>query len=416
MGGYSIALSGLVAQSEALNIVSNNLANLNTTGYKDSSASFQELVTQAMTSSSPNGAGVSSVMADPNFTQGSIQVTSGAYDAAIEGSGFFVVQNSQGQQMYTRAGDFSVNSSGSLVDANGDLVLGWTATNGTVSASGAPSAITIPAGAVIPPTPTTQFSVDTNLNAAATPTDAAGTFSTQVQVVDSLGETHDLTVTFTNTASNAWSYAVTVPGADLTGGTAGTPSSLTTGTLAFNTSGQLTSPASGSSGSVAVALTGLADGAADLNMNWNLYNPDNSPTLTQYAQTSAVSALNVDGTAAAQLTSVALADGGTLVAQYSNGQSQTVGQIALANIPNPDSLLNVGQNNFALGGTSGTPTIGGAGTGGLGDIKAGALEASNVDIATEFTRLMTYQQSYEANSRAITTIDQMQQDLMQMKA
>src|SRR5271165_2427249 len=243
MGNYSIALSGLSAEAQALNVVSDDLANLNTTGFKGSTASFQDLVTEAMQSSSPNGAGVSSVMAEKNFTQGTVQVTNGAYDAAIEGSGFFVVQNSQGEQLYTRAGNLNVNSSGNLVDSAGSEVLGWTATKGVVNPSGAVGPITIPVGLNTTPVASTQFTIAANLNAAALTTGPTSSFSTPVQVVDSLGETQTLTVTFTNTGPGAWSYNVTIPGADVSGGTAGTPSSLTTGNLAFNSSGVLTSPA-----------------------------------------------------------------------------------------------------------------------------------------------------------------------------
>jgi len=412
MGNFSIALSGLTAQAEALNIVSNNLANLNTTGYKGDSAFFQDLVTQAMSSSSPNGAGVSSVMAQRNFSQGSIQVTSRAFDAAIEGTGFFVVQNSAGQQLYTRAGNFSLDANGNLVDANGDSVLGWSTPDGQVNTTGAPGKLTIPSGSTVQPSPTTQFSIDANLNASASTTDATGTFSAPVTVVDSLGESHTLTVTFTKTDSNAWSYEVTAPGSDMSDGK---DASVAKGNLTFDSNGQLKTPASGSSGAVDVKLSGLADGASDLDMTWNLYDANNDSTMTQFATASAVSGTNVDGVAAAQLSQVSLADGGTLVAQFSNGKQQVIGQLALANIPNPDSLIAVGQNNYTVGGDTGTPTIGIPGTGGLGEVKASALESSNVDIATEFTKLMTYQRSYEANSRAITTLDQMAQDLMQMK-
>jgi flagellar hook protein FlgE len=265
----------------------------------------------------------------------------------------------------------------------------------------------------VKPSPTTQFSLDANLDASALTTGPTSTFSAPISVVDSLGATHTLTVTFTKTASNSWKYEVFVPGEDVTGGTAGTPKSLGTGTLTFDNKGQLTSPAAGAP--VAVNLAGLADGAADLSLKWNLYNPDTTSTLTQYAQSSATSGTTVDGTAAAELSMVSLGDGGTIVAQFSNGTQQVVGQIALASIPNPDSLISVGQNDYTLGAESGDPTIGAAGTGGRGQVKAGALESSNVDIATEFTHLMTYQRSYEANSRTITTIDQMLQDLMQMK-
>ena len=414
MGNFNIALSGLMAQSQALNIVSDNLANLNTTGFKGSSASFQDLVTEAFSATTPNGAGVSSVMAQKSFNQGSVQVTSGAFDAAIEGNGFFVVQNSAGQQFYTRAGNFTVDAKGNLITANGESVLGYAATNGVVNATGAPTAITVPAGSTVKPVPTTQFTLDANLNAAAPTTGAGSTFSTPITVVDSLGASHTLTITFTKTGSNAWGYEVFVPGEDVTGGTPGTPKSLGTGSLTFDANGQLTSPAAGSP--IAVALTGLADGASDLNLNWNAYNPDGSSALTQYSQTSAASGATVDGNAAAEMTMVSLGDGGTIVAQFANGKQQVIGQLALANIPNPQSLISDGNNDYSLGPDSGTPTLGAANTGGRGQIKAGALESSNVDIATQFTNLMTYQRSYEANSRTITTIDQMLQDLMQMKA
>lgn len=415
MGSFSIALSGLTAQGQALNIVSNNLANLNTTGFKGSAASFQDLVTHAINSSTPNGAGVGAVIGQRTFSQGAIQITTGAFDAAIEGNGFFVVQNANGQQFYTRAGNFTLDSSGNLVNADGDQVLGWTSANGTVNASGAPGKITVPSGSALQPSASTQFSLSANLNAAAVKTDATGTFAAPIQVVDSLGATHTLTVTFTKTDSNAWSYEVTAPGTEFTSGKAGTPTSLAKGNVTFDGNGQLKSPASGSAGSIDVKLTGLADGASDLAMKWNLYNPDGTPTLTQYAQTSAVSATNPDGIAAAQLSSVSLADGGMLVAQFSNGKQQIIGQIAVAGIPNPDSLIAVGQNNFMAGSDTGAAAIGAAGTGGRGQIKSSALEGSNVDIATEFTRLMTFQRSYQADSRAITTQDQMLQDLMQMK-
>jgi flagellar hook protein FlgE len=199
----------------------------------------------------------------------------------------------------------------------------------------------------------------------------------------------------------------------VTGGTAGTPSSLATGNLTFDSSGNLTSPAAPAT--VPVAIPGLSDGAAALNLTWNLDNTSGNPAITQYSQVSASSGTTVDGTAAAQLTQVGIANGGTIVAQFSNGTQQVVGQIAVAGIENPDSLVSTGQNEFSLSASSATPSIGAAGTGGRGQIEAGSLETSNVDIGTEFTRLMTYQNSYQADSKAITTIDQMQQALMQMK-
>jgi flagellar hook protein FlgE len=358
------------------------------------------------------------VNARRNFNQGNVQITSGAFDAAIEGNGFFIVQNSSGQQLYTRDGAFSVDASGNLVDSNGDQVLGWTTSNGVLNASGAPGAITIPTGSTVAPTATTQFSLNANLDATAQPTGASSTFSAPITIVDSLGAKHTLNVTFTNTGPGAWDYNVTIPAADMktppTGTPAPTTSSVAKGSLTFDSNGQLTSPSS-KNGAVTVKIPDLADGVPGFNINWNLYSSANSPTLTQYAQASALSSTSQDGVPAAQLTQVALGDGGTLIATFSDGTQQTMGQIALAGIANPESLIAVGQNNFALGGDSAAPAIGAAGTGGRGQIKAGALESSNVDIATEFTNLMTFQRSYQADSRAIQTQDQILADLMQIK-
>src|SRR5262249_46972693 len=161
-------------------------------------------------------------------------------------------------------------------------------------------------------------------------------------------------------------YEVFVPGEDVTGGTAGTPKSLGAGTLTFDNKGQLTAPAAGAP--IAVALTGLADGAADLNLNWNVYNADGTSTLTQYAQASAASGTSVDGNAAAALSMVSLGDGGTIVAEFANGKQQVIGQLAIASIPNPETLIRVGNNDYSLGPDTGTPTLGAANTGGRGQV------------------------------------------------
>jgi len=206
---------------------------------------------------------------------------------------------------------------------------------------------------------------------------------------------------------------VDIPGQDLASGTPGTPSSLATGSIAFDSNGNLTTPAA--PGQVPVAITGLADGASDINLNWNLYDKNNLPTITQFAQPSALSATSQNGVAAAEITQVSLSDGGAIVAHYSDGSQQTVGQIALATISNPESLISVGQNNFEIGADTSTPVVGAPGTGSRGTILGGALESSNVDIAQEFTSLIVYQQAYEANSKVISTQDQLTQVLLNIK-
>ena len=354
------------------------------------------------------GDGVGAANTVRNFTQGSIQTASGPLDAAIQGNGFFVTQDSSGATVYTRDGSFSLNASGQLVTTAGNLVQGWEAVNGVVNPSGTLTGITVPLLSSTPPSATQNMTLNANLNAAASSGD---TFSAPVQVVDSLGETHTLQVTFTNTGANAWSYNVFIPGQDLTGGKAGTQTSLAKGTLAFDSNGNLKTPAA--PGTVNITNgTALADGAATLNINWNLYDSNNNPTVTQYAQTSASSGTTQDGVQPATVTGVSMQNGGMIVANYSNGTTKTLAQVALAAISNPDSLIAIPNNGYTASSTTITPTSGAAGTSGRGNIMAQSLEASNVDMATEFTNLIVFQRGYEANSKVITTIDQMDQTLL----
>jgi flagellar hook protein FlgE len=416
MSSFSIALSGLSADSDALDVVGNNLANLNTTGYKDSTVSFYDLLQESVAGGSTQiGGGVSAPQTERLFTQGSIQSTGGNYDAAIQGNGFFVVQAPSGNTLYTRAGNFNPNSDGELVTATGQIVQGWTVQNGVLNTSAAISNITIPSNALQTPSATQDMSMSLNLNAAGIVGQPSGSFSAPIQVVDSLGETHDLTVNFTETAPGNWSYEVDIPGSDLTSGTPGTPSSVAQGTLAFDANGNLTSPTAPAQ--VQIPITGLSDGANDMAINWNLAteNGAGTPVITQYAAASEVSASTQDGVPASQVTQVSIANGGAITAQFSNGNQVVIGQLALASVSNPDSLIAVGQNNYEVGADTATPVIGVPDTGTLGTVEGGALEASTVDIATEFTNLIVYQNSYQANSKVISTLDQMTQNLLNLQ-
>jgi len=410
MSSFSIPLSGMLANEQALNVVSDNIANSNTQGYKSNSVLFEDAMNTA-SASLQIGAGVGSTLTTRNFTQGSVQNTGGSLDAAIQGSGFFVMQNSAGTITYTRDGSFSLSPAGQLVSSDGSLVQGWTAVNGVVNASGAVAPISIPSLSSQAPTTTSNMTVSANLNASAAVGDS---FSAPIQVVDSLGNTHTLTVDFTNTAPLTWKYDVNIPGEDITGGTAGTPSTLTTGTLTFNNLGVLTSPAAGTPVNVATT-TGLADGAADLNINWNLFDSANTPLITQYASASTTTGSTQDGIQAATVTGVSLENGGSLVATFSSGTHRVLAQLAVASISNPDTLIAVNNNQYVIGVGTTTPSVGASGTSTRGNIVAGALEASNVDMATELTNLIVYQRGYQADSKAITAIDQMQQTLIAMQ-
>jgi flagellar hook protein FlgE len=409
---FSVALTGLNADKTALDVVGNNLANLNTVGFKDVSTQFTDLIAQAIgQGTSQVGEGVSAPLTERQFLQGSIQLTSGAFDAAIQGNGFFVVRNTAGSTLYTRAGNFQLAADGTLLSATGDKVQGWSAVNGVLNTTGAVGNIVVPTNALVTPSASTQFTLNANLNSDAVVGDPTGTFSSPIQVVDSLGSTHTLTVTYTKTGPNAWSFNVTIPGQDLSSGKTGVPSSVAKGNLTFNAQGQLTAPAPPAP--VAVAITGLADGAADLNVNWNLYS-NGAGNITQFASASALSASTQDGVAAAQLTRVGLDTNGQVIAHYSNGSSLVVAQVALAGISNPDTMVAVGNNNFQVSATTATPVVGVAGTGPRGTIQGGALESSTVDIAQEFTNLIVYQRAYQANSRVISTSDQILQDLISL--
>jgi flagellar hook protein FlgE len=404
---FSIALSALQANSTAIDVVGNNLANLNTTGYKDTNVDFETLMAQSLgvgQNSAQVGMGVGSVGTTTDYTQGTITTTSGPMDAAIQGDGFFVVQNAAGQTLYTRDGSFQVNAAGNVETATGENVQGWAAVNGVVNANGAVGNLTVPLGTTVPAVATANMGVTVNLNAQSA---VGATFSAPVQVYDSLGTAHTLSVNFTETAANAWSYTVTIPAADLA--TGGTPQ-VGSGTLAFNSSGVLTSPTTAQT----VAITGLADGAAAMNINWNLNNSAGTPTITQYAEASGVGGTTQDGAAAGQITDVSLENGGLLVANYSNGQQTTVGQLALASIPNPESLTSVGDNCLQASASTGAISVGAANSAGRGQVLAGSLESSTVDMATEFTKLLTYERGYQAASRVITTSDQLLQDTMNL--
>ncbi len=405
---FSTALSALSADTTAIDVVGNNLANLNTTGFKDTTVSFNDLVTQsigAVTGSTQVGVGVGVPITTTEFSQGAITSTGGPLDAAIQGNGFFILTTPAGATEYSRAGNFQVNENGNLVTPTGELVQGWTASGSVLTTSAPIGPITVPAGALAAPIPTQNTSVSLNLDASAA---TGATFATSVQVYDSLGAAHTVTFTFTQSGTpNQWNYSVGIPPGDTT--PAGTPA---TGTLTFNGSGQLISPAANAP--VALASAGLNDGAANLNINWNLYT-SGSADITQFAQTSATSAQSQDGAAAAALVSVGLGDGGQILARYSNGQQVVAAQLAMAAISNPISLVDVGDNSYQTTAQTALPSIGLPGTGGRGTIVGGSLENSTVDMATEFTNLIVYQRGYEANAHVVTTVDQLTQDTIALK-
>src|SRR5579872_5591791 len=256
---FSTALSALAAQSTAIDVVGNNLANLNTPGFKSSSVSFHDLVTQSLGAGlgeTQVGFGVGTPTTMRQFTQGAIQTTGGTMDAAIQGDGFFVVQGANQATEYTRAGNFQVDKNGNMTTATGESVEGWTMVNGVVDTNSPPGNITVPVGTVQPPVTSQNMSFDMNLNAAGVPGTSTGTFATSVTIYDSLGNSHIVTATFTEDPNTAgqWNYSIGVPDADVNN----PPATPLTGSITFDSNGKLTTPAA-TDPSPQLQITGLAD-------------------------------------------------------------------------------------------------------------------------------------------------------------
>lgn len=410
MPSFSTSLSGLEADSQDLSVISNNLANLNTVAYKGGTATFQDLFYQQIGSSGDGnpiqvGVGTTIGTVAGNYTQGTVQSTGVPTDVAVEGSGFFIGSNN-GEQVYLRAGNFTVGPTGILQAADGSQILGFQAVNGAINTNQTPGPLTISTGTISPPKSTANAQLSMNLNSGAT----VGTvFSTPLTVYDSLGAAHILTYTFTNTGPGAWSYNITIPAADV--GAAGAPVSIKTGTLTFNGAGQLTAPAGNVTG---INIAGLADGANTLTFNWNLYSSPTTPAVTQVAAPSAVSTTQQDGFSSGSLSSYTINGDGTIEGTFSNGQTQPLGQILLASFANEQGLVRNGSNEFLASLSSGAANIGIPGTGGRGTLSGGALEQSNVDIATEFSALIVAQSGYEANAKVVTTLDSITQDTINL--
>lgn len=407
MGNFSIALSGLKADSVALNTIGNNLANLNTTAFKGQSTTFENLFYQQIGESGSGdaiqtGAGVKVSGTSTNFLQGSLLPTTDSKDMALAGDGFFVVQQN-GVQSLTRAGNFKLDSSGNLTTVDGQQVMGYAAVNGVVNQNAGLQAIKIPVGANEAAQATGNFSVTANLNASAT---VGTTFATPVPVFDSLGSSHQATVTYTKTGTNTWGYSVALPAGDATG----VPTN-NTGTLTFDTTGKLISPA----GSVSnITFPGMADGASDMSFNWKLYDGSGNPTIGQLAASSTNNGAIQDGFTSGVYQSFTADSSGVITAQFSNGRTSTIGQVAVATVANTAGLTVTGNNNFRTTAASGLASVGVAGTGGRGSVTDDALEQSNIDISTEFSSLIVAQRAFEANSKTVTTFDTVTQDTLSM--
>ncbi len=414
MSFFSTPLSGLTATSTALQTISNNLANMNTNGYKAQSTVFSD-VFYANLGTNGNGdpiqvgRGTQVEGTSENLSDGPVASTGISSNMALAGAGYFVTSDTSGAISYTRAGDFTTNSAGQLATLGGNLVMGYPAVGGVVSTTASLQPLNVSNGTSVPASPTTSFSLPTNLDASA----AVGTAfqPAPIPVFDSLGGSHLLTVTYTKTGTNAWSYNVTVPSSDIQGGI-GTSTTVGSGTLSFNSAGALTPP-TGSTASL--SLGPFTNGATTMTPSWQLSDNSGNSLITQTSGASSNATQSQNGYAAGTLSGFSVLADGTVQGAFSNGQTSAIGRVAVANFTNPEGLSLTGGNAYVPTSASGLASIGTAGTGGRGTITGSSVEQSNVDVATEFSDLIIAQRSYEANAKAVTAFDQVEQDTIQMK-
>ena len=429
-GALNIGVAGLNANSAALSATSSNIANVNTVGYKEATASFSTFLNAENGVGNNASAGVAVSIGQNITTQGLPTSTSSNTDLSISGNGFFVVAanpNGSGTREYTRAGSFTPDVNGNLVNSAGLYLLGYkldSAGNVPTDASALSlintSSISGAAQATSKLTIQANLQSGSTVDAAYAPGDmTAGTvapdFTRTVNVFDSQGGSQPITFSFIKTAANSWAYEASYAGnaANLT---AGGP--ISTGTVSFNADGTLANvngaaPASGSV-NLTIPWQLSTSGLNPQTISLDLGSVGGSDGLTQADAPSVLNGTNIDGTPYGSVTGVTVAKDGTVTAQFSNGLSQDVYKVPIATFTNPNGLGQVSGNAYAVTKQSGAANINLAASGTAGSIQSKSLEASTIDLATEFTNLITTQRAYSASARIITTADQMLQQLEQL--
>ena len=408
-------VSGLRSHQTMMDVIGNNIANVNTTGFKASTVTFQDTLSQMIggagapqdqtggTNPSQVGLGVRLSAIATNFSQGASQLTGRTTDLAIQGDGMFMAR-SGGENLFTRQGSFSFDTSGRLVTAQGAVVQGWLANGaGGLNTNSPVTDITLPVGQLLQPKQTQSAFLGGNL-----PADAAdgAVVTSSINVFDAQGSKFPVSLTFTKTGADSWDVQATTPDAL----DPDNPYTIYSGSMTFD-------PA-----------TGRPDSGTDITMSfpggvgqWNGQDVTvdigvgEAAGLQQFSGANSVSFESQDGSTVGFLRSFSISPAGILTGVFSNGQTRAVGQIAVANFNNPQGLEKVGDSMYRVSVNSGLPQVGTAGEGGRGSLAGGMLEMSNVDLAQEFTNLIVAQRGFQANSRIITASDELLQDLVNLK-
>ena len=400
-------VSGLRSHQTMVDVIGNNIANVNTAGYKSSSVVFQDLLSQVLTGAgvptattggtnpAQVGLGVKVAGVATSFTQGASQLTGRSTDLSIQGDGFFVVRQGS-ESLFTRAGALAFDAAGRLTTSDGAVVQGWIAdATGATNSNAAPVDLSMPLGQTLAPSATTSMQLGGNLD-AATPIGQA--VVTAITVYDQLGTPMPVSASFTRTAANTWDFAVDTDG-DATYEAAGS--------LVFDgTSGELLT-----ANPTVTMLSGAFPGPVTVDFGA----PGSANALAQFAGGTSVAAISQDGYGLGALQSFAIGQDGIVTGVFSNGRNRPLGQIALGTFTNPMGLEKAGGSLFRPTVNSGLANIGVAGAAGRGTLLGSTLEMSNVDLAREFTNLIIAQRGFQANSRVITASDELLQDLVNLK-
>ncbi len=426
-GALFAGVSGINSNGNAMNIIGDNIANANTIGFKSSRAVFFDLLS-ADIGGTKIGLGSRLATSDRLFVQGGVETTNSTTDLAIQGKGLFILREPQGGTFFSRAGQFSIDKDGNLVNPGGLRVQGT-----QLDAAGNPiSGLTniVISQLVVSPEETTEIDLSLNLDAteavplAALPADAAGTedtagnwfaganFSTVVTIYDSLGQGHDLTYLFSKTATaNEWDYRVVANASEITGGTAGELQQINAagGLIAFNPDGTLDAA---NSNITAVSAIAWANGSNPQTVA--VADMDFTGT-TQFAVPSSVTQVHQNGAQSGILKGINIGNDGVITGQFTSGGNQPLFRIALADFANPQGLSHIGNSLYLQSPESGQALAGNPGDGSFGTVLAGSLELSTVDLATEFVKMVTTQRGFQASSRTITVTDTLLEEVSNLK-
>lgn len=410
-------LSGLDTHATAMQVIGDNIANLHTTGFKGSSAHFEDVLgvsLSGVTGSNQTGAGSKVSTVDINFIQGSLETTDVATDIAINGRGFFVIADPiTKEEFYTRAGHFNIDNQGYYVNNLGYRVQGYLYDSTGTNLIETLSDIRIHQNNMIPPNVTSKIEMVLNLDASEKALtwdidDPSGSsqFSTAITIFDTIGQAHQIEVYFTKTDDQTWEWHAVIDGSDVQGGTSGQYVLYGEGEIEFDESGQLNTsmPVDFYTGSITFA-NGLTPPSTTLDFTGT----------TQYGSASSIQRLYQNGYAAGNVSGIAIDEEGNIMANYTNGIRKNIARLAIADFPNLNGLIRKGGNIFQATTRSGDPLYNKPGVGGMGNICSSMLEESNVDMAAEFIKMIIIQRGYQANTKVITTTDEMLAQLINIR-